>query len=245
MEESSVISKDLTISIVILTYNRSESLYGCLKAILANTEDLSKICEIIIVDNHSDQPSQTVIDRFKKNQRYNLFKVIRLDKNYGVWARNYGFKEAKGNLICQIDDDSFVMSYWDSQILKHFDDEKVIAVGPAPSKITGWLAWNSENIKPGDEVDVLCGYCWMFRNKGFLYDDYYIGKTGWHEESDLALEMKSAGYKLKACESNCYHMGLRKEIDWTEHSAAQKWFINKWRPRWEAEEFELIGINRR
>lgn len=224
----------MKISIVILTRNRLDSLKRCINSIIENTVNTY---EIIVVNNDSNDGTKEYLNTSPK------IVSVSLDKNYGVAARNYGIKIAKAQFIAQIDDDVTVFKNWDETMLQYFDNDSTIAVGPCATNISGWIQWNNHGIKDGDYVDNLTGYCWMFRNKGFLYDDFFTGKS-WHDETELQLQMMSNGYKFRVCKPVCNHISLRKGINWEEHNECQDHLIKKWKSKWEEGKFELIGIKR-
>jgi len=222
------------LSIVILTRNRLDCLKDTIKCVKAN---VINSYEIIVVNNNSTDGTTEYLNSL------NDVKSINLYENDGVWARNHGMKVAMGEFIAQIDDDVHVFPEWDSVMLEQFVDEKVIAVGQCSTNITGWMEWDSEGIRAGDYVDNVTGFCWMFRNKGFLYDKFFMKKS-WHDETDLQLQMIKAGYKIRVCNTVCNHLSLRKGVNWEEHNECQAYLINKWKPKWENKEFELIGMPR-
>lgn len=86
-----------TISICILTFNRCFLLRGLLT-------ELTKLryvhLEIIVVDNHSQDMTQIMVEgEFPK------VVYIRTEKNIGAAGRNVGMMKAKGNIIIALDDD--------------------------------------------------------------------------------------------------------------------------------------------
>lgn len=88
-----------TVSISVLTYNRS----NLLKNSLSSLQDLKyKPLEIIVVDNHSEDNTKQLI----KNE-FHFVKYIRTEKNIGATARNLGMKSATGDIIITLDDDVF------------------------------------------------------------------------------------------------------------------------------------------
>ncbi len=95
----------MKISFVILTWNRAVFLKKCLPALLGAI-DKKEQCEIIIMDNCSNDDSLKYISEFQKENtgKINL-KVIESDKNLGINAYKKLFSEAKGEYIIEVDDD--------------------------------------------------------------------------------------------------------------------------------------------
>jgi len=90
-----------SVSIVILTMNRSTHM----KTVLENIAQQSLApCEIIIVDNNSENKEQKQNEELAKEYKADYFLM---NKNLGVsGGRNYGLRMAKGDTIIEIDDDA-------------------------------------------------------------------------------------------------------------------------------------------
>ncbi|MDR0413455.1 MAG: glycosyltransferase family 2 protein [Dysgonamonadaceae bacterium] len=96
-----------TISVVICTYNRAESLAATLESVARQTFPPEKF-EIILVDNNSADSTETVCRRFGQQHRrlaVRYFKEHRQGISYG---RNRGVEEACGEWIAFLDDDETV-----------------------------------------------------------------------------------------------------------------------------------------
>ena len=90
-----------TVSIVILTMNRSAHMQNVLKNISLQSYLPS---EIIIVDNNSELKEQKNNENLAKQYNADYFLM---DENLGVsGGRNYGLKRANGDIIIEIDDDA-------------------------------------------------------------------------------------------------------------------------------------------
>lgn len=120
-------SNKTILSIVILHYNRPRDLYFSLNKTIfyLKKTGLYTKSEIIIVDNNSTH--LPAIPRYK-------IKLIKLNKNIGVSAINYGFNIAKGRYVLQLDDDSFPLHGIDKAI-SYLDSNK--KVGICALNITG------------------------------------------------------------------------------------------------------------
>ncbi len=92
-----VCMSDFLISVVIPTYNRSETL----KRTLASVLNQSRPCdEIIVVDDGSNDNTQELL-----HTHYPQVNIV-YQSNQGVSAaRNNGIKQAKGNWLCLLDSD--------------------------------------------------------------------------------------------------------------------------------------------
>ena len=89
------------ISVVIPTYNRARDLERALRSILAQTYTL---WEAVVVDNHSDDDTDQVIQRLG-DARITLHKI----HNDGVIAasRNLGIRSARGEFVAFLDSDDW------------------------------------------------------------------------------------------------------------------------------------------
>lgn len=87
------------VSIVVLNWNGIEILEECLESL--NNQNYGN-CEILVVDNGSNDNSWKIVKNFKK------FKLIRLRKNFGFILGNLaGVLKAKGDYILLINNDVF------------------------------------------------------------------------------------------------------------------------------------------
>lgn len=91
----------MKISFVILTWNRYKFLEKCIENLLLSIRDLST-CEIIIMDNGSDDATPSVLEKYKQHEH---FRIIQLKKNYGIEGYKKLFSKAKGKYVVIVDDD--------------------------------------------------------------------------------------------------------------------------------------------
>lgn len=215
-------------SIVMLTCNRPHLLRDSLHSVIQYRPPDS---EIIVVDNATPEihlPPDVI--------------HIRLNRNYGVWARNFAFEAARGDFIIQIDDDVVVTAPdWIAK-MESFITLGVIAVGQQGCYKD--LSWGSMGMDPaavGDYCDILTGFIWMFRNKGYHYDNYWRDHaTFWHEESEMQFQMKADGWRMRRCSTVAQHRCARnqKEMNWEMHNAALEYVKQKWQHQADKLRFE-------
>lgn len=113
-------------SIVIPTYNRATILRNCLQHIYTMNSPNGD-WEVLVVDNGSKDKTREIIKEFQKKQ-YNLryFYTERPGLHVG---RNLGMEESRGEILCYMDDDSFVSKSWLVGIEEAFKDKDVALVG--------------------------------------------------------------------------------------------------------------------
>jgi len=110
----------MKVSIMVLTYNRSNLLKETIDSILNQT---FKDFEIIIVDNYSIDDTEEVVKSYDDN-RIKYFK----NKNYGLLAvnRNFAIKQSSGEYIALCDDDDlWLPQKLEKQIEEFEKDEKI------------------------------------------------------------------------------------------------------------------------
>ena len=105
-------------SIVIPSYNASERLYYNL--LYLNMQEFPRAdFEVIVVDNGSSDDTSEMISRIDTNYALNS---VYINKNMGrAYARNYGVKEAKGDIIVFLDSDMIAEKNF---IAKHLEAHK-------------------------------------------------------------------------------------------------------------------------
>lgn len=94
----------ITISIVIATYNRAESLIRSLRSLRCQRLD-SALWEIVVVDNNStDHTSEAARQFIEKTPDINVTLVSETRQGLS-WARNKGIEACRGEIIVMVDDD--------------------------------------------------------------------------------------------------------------------------------------------
>ncbi len=91
------------ISVVIATYNRTESLVRLLKLLALQTIDATRF-EVVVVDDGSRVPAEPVLRELAPSLPYRLHPITQVNGGPGA-ARNTGIQAANGSLIVIVDDD--------------------------------------------------------------------------------------------------------------------------------------------
>jgi glycosyltransferase involved in cell wall biosynthesis len=103
--------KKTKISILVANYNGEKYLLKCVNSCLSQKTNFNY--EIIIIDDNSKDKSLEILKRFK-----NKVKILKTKKkkNYSIFNTYYqlntyycGLKKAKGEIICFLDSDDFMM----------------------------------------------------------------------------------------------------------------------------------------
>lgn len=184
------------ISIVVLTYNRIESL----KSLLRELQELKyPRLEIIVVDNCSEVPAETVAPSFPG------VIFVRTESNLGTGGRNVGMAKATGDIIVCLDDD--VGGLTDEALWKIpplFKDSKIGAVNfkvieAVTGKITNWVH-HTQVEQFADRTfatyEITEGAVAFRRDvvaaAGYYPASFFIS----HEGPDLAFRIMDLGYEL-------------------------------------------------
>lgn len=118
-----------SVSIVIPAHNEHAVLRDCLIAAIHQTVAAR---EIVVVDNRSGDGTETVVNAFQKEHPNTSIRYVRQDDQPGlIPTRNFGFDQAKGNVIGRIDADSRIGPGWVEEVQQVFADARIsAATGP-------------------------------------------------------------------------------------------------------------------
>ena len=98
-------------TVIICTYNRSNNLPECLKALedQHNVEELD--WEVLVVDNNSTDNTKEVVENYARKSTIKIRYAH--EKQQGLnYARNLGMREEKGDYFSYVDDDIVVNKVW-------------------------------------------------------------------------------------------------------------------------------------
>lgn len=116
------------VSVIICTYNRSQSLAKTLASLERMTGLETIDWEAIVVDNNSKDDTRQVVGRFVAAPG-SRFRYV-FEKEQGLsHARNRGIREASGAVIAFTDDDVILDPYWLANMYKEFENDGVACVG--------------------------------------------------------------------------------------------------------------------
>ncbi len=122
----------IDISIIIPTYNRSESLRRLLNS-LRNLDFPQEKFEVVIVDNNSSDGTKAITREFFKKNNLNYRYIIENRLSFTV-ARQTGAKHSKGKILVFVDDDVTVERRWLTSIKHTFNSDKNIGIVGGPIK---------------------------------------------------------------------------------------------------------------
>lgn len=206
------------ISATICSYNRARFVIKAVESIF--NQDFDKnLYEVIVVDNNSTDNVIELLAAYKAaHPNYNFSYYT--ETNQGVaHTRTRCAKEAKGEIIAYLDDDSTAEPGWLKGMVTFFDEQPdVYSVGGkiSPLFLTGIPNWFSKyfwglvgSFDQGGQIKQLkgerypCGANMAFRKAAFDKIGYFntaLGRSGKGllatEEKDIYKRVLAAGYKV-------------------------------------------------
>ncbi|PJE63548.1 hypothetical protein COU89_02790 [Candidatus Roizmanbacteria bacterium CG10_big_fil_rev_8_21_14_0_10_45_7] len=180
------------ISVIIPAYNEEESIARVIDSLLNQTRVPD---EILIINNNS-------IDKTKEIALSYQSKGVRMINEHEqglAVARDRGFREAKGDIICRTDADSIIPSNWISAIGLFF------ANNPQTIALSGPISYIEPPLKYLGALPSLV-YEWVVSHK--LKHPVFIGPN-------MALR-KGVFNKIKPCS---HRLDIHEDIDLSQHLA--------------------------
>jgi GT2 family glycosyltransferase len=193
-------------TIVISTADRPAMVLECIRKF--NEIAVSPTVEVLIVD-----ASVNPIDEAAAKAIWPRTRVISYPRRNMAAQRNEGIRQATGEIICFLDDDTYVQPGWWPAIVDPFRDAAVGAVAGAmwctmtptlTDERGGYVNWRGEPIqvthrsdKAPREVDWTIGCNMAFRKRaaesiGGLAEIFGI----YDEDVDFGLRLKKAGWRI-------------------------------------------------
>lgn len=204
-------SETPVVSIIIPVHNKIRWTLMCLNSLKESGD--STPFEIIIVDDASSDSTR------KRLSRIQGIKTQRLEKNVGfLFACNEGLKNARGEFVVYLNNDTEVSPGWLDALVTNFEDEEVGLVGSKLVYPDGRLqeaggivfsdgsGWNygrfdhpmSSLYNYRREVDYVSGAAIAVRktilDKTAGFDVRYA--PAYYEDTDLAFEVRRLGFKV-------------------------------------------------
>jgi glycosyltransferase involved in cell wall biosynthesis len=116
----------MRLSVVIPTRNRPDLLADCLETMTGQPEPPGGM-EVLVIDDGSDQPLEPAVTPFAA--RGIAVRCIRQPSSGLNAARNRGLREAKGELVAFLDDDTLLSPGWAMAIHDGFERERCDVIG--------------------------------------------------------------------------------------------------------------------
>jgi len=116
------------ISVIVCTYNRSQSLRKTLGSLARLLTPAGMAWELIVVDNNSTDDTAEVVKTFAAASSFNVRYVFEISQGLSH-ARNAGIRAARGEVFAFTDDDVTVDPHWLCELRNTFDQFACIGIG--------------------------------------------------------------------------------------------------------------------
>ncbi|MBP3496500.1 MAG: glycosyltransferase [Alistipes sp.] len=207
------------LSLIIATYNRSQSLLRTLSSVVAQSAP-AQLWECVVVNNNSTDDTIDVFARFAaENQAFNLRMVTETEQGLSA-ARNCGIRASVGEIVAIVDDDETLESSYIESYIEFFDSfPTAMAAGGAVRAVyegsrPRWMSHYTERMIANPlDLDVVvtlfpknrvpAGGNMAFRREVFERVGLFnprLGRNGQSliggEENDLFARLRAAGELL-------------------------------------------------
>ena len=216
----------LTVSVLIVTYNSSETIKECLSSL---DDQTFKNFEVIIVDNNSKGDTKQIIEDMKSYLHFSI-KTIYHEENLGfAGGNNLALKYISQycRYVALLNPDAKADSQWLQKLVTEMENNMEIGVCASkiltydgkhidsagigmPATLKGFNRGEGKDIKQYNYMEYVfgaCGCATIYRKKlldeiGFFDEDFFLI----HEDVDLCFRAHLAGWKvLFVPESKVYH----------------------------------------
>jgi len=219
--------KEMTpkVSIIVLTYNSVQMNKCCINSVLANTAYPNY--ELIIVDNDSTDGTKDYLTELSHMNNPNV-QIIFNNKNSGfAGGNNIGMKQAQGDYIILLNNDTIVTRGWITSLVKHLENNENMGLSGAVTNSTGNEAridvkysdmpelyqvannytWDHMGEIYSEEPNSLAFFAVCIKREiiekcGYLDEGYGLGMF---EDDDYCLSVKRAGYHICIAEDAFVH----------------------------------------
>lgn len=183
--------KEPLVTIIMPTLNNYEYVAPAVTSILHNTPH--DLYELLIINNGDPHSC----DFLKANKD---IKVINTGKNIG-WegAIDLGMKSSKSPYVCFFNDDAYIPSsskLWLNDLLQHFLDPQVGAVGPASNVVMGAQNIFYDISSTPFRSRFIIGFCALLRRSAFEEIGGMDMTLPGGDDLDWSIRLNEAGYSI-------------------------------------------------
>jgi glycosyltransferase involved in cell wall biosynthesis len=191
--------KDVYFTVIIPVFNASHTIERCLSSLIRQSVKKEDY-EIIVVDDGSKDGTSDIVKQFP-------VKYLWQTNRGPASARNKGAREARSEIILFTDADCVPQNNWIEEMVRYFDDQKVMAVKGAyktsqKSLVARFAQIEFEErfemLKKVEAIDMVDTYSAAYRKSTFLslggFDPSFPVAN--NEDTELSYKMSMAGYKM-------------------------------------------------
>lgn len=240
------------VSIVLVTYNNLSLTIQCINSILRNTTWPNY--QLIVIDNGSQDGTADYLERLR-NEVPTAKIILNPDNRGFAAANNQGLREADGDILLLLNNDTIVPGGWLDPLVMHLREPSIGMVGPVTNAVGNEakievsytdiqqmqaFADRYTESRKGRSFDIpmLAMFCVAFR-RGILEEVGYLDEAfgiGLFEDDDYSRRVQAAGYRTVCAEDSFIHhygqASFRKLIASGEYQALwdknQAYFESKW-----------------
>ena len=188
------------LSVIIPTYKRPQLLLKCLQSLSQQSFPAADI-EVIIVTDGPDEVTKTVVENFASTHLQLPIRCIHPPQKGGpAAARNWGWKNATGELILFTDDDTLPDTNWIAGYYNAyrkagkreiaFTGKTVVPLTPLPTDYEK----NTAGLETAEFITANCACSRAALEKAGGFDEQF--KMAWREDSDLHFKLMAAGISI-------------------------------------------------
>ena len=207
-------SGNTSISIGVVTHQRSAAFAKMLVALKASVEKYKDTCELIVANNSGSVEHAAVaavVDDSAIRDSCNV-RIIDSPENSISVGRNIVLDHARYQHIAFIDDDEYPVESWlvDLLNISRVYDCEVVAGPILPIFLPGTAKWiantdlhNTQKLKTGDTIDYAASGNFLFNREGVedIRFRHEFGKSG-GEDTDYFLQLKDRNHTMCWSESS-------------------------------------------
>jgi len=135
-------SADMAVSVVLSVKNEEKYISRCLDALL-NQDYPKELFEIIVVDDHSTDRTESILQHYKKHGNIRLIRAN--DHRYKSGKKSAltaGIKQANSELLLLTDADCVPSNSWMRSIVQLYNQHIVLVAGFSPQQAAHAPLWN-------------------------------------------------------------------------------------------------------
>ncbi|MCW1247325.1 glycosyltransferase [Pseudomonas sp. SAICEU22] len=240
------------VSIVLVTYNNLSLTIQCINSVLRNTTWPNY--QLIVVDNGSQDGTADYLERLR-NEVPTVKVILNPDNRGFATANNQGLREADGDILLLLNNDTIVPGGWLDPLVMHLREPSIGLVGPVTNAVGNEAKieisytdiqqmqafadrYTGAHKGRSFDIQMLAMFCVAFR-RGILEEVGYLDEAfgiGLFEDDDYSRRVQAAGYRTVCAEDSFIHhygqASFRKLIASGEYQALwdknQAYFESKW-----------------